>query len=189
MSDEMIEMILDDAADKMAKAVDHTQDEFATVRTGRASATLVEKLNVNAYGVDMKLQELATFSVPEPRQLLITPHDAQNIGSIEKAIRVADLGVAPSNDGRAIRLSFPPLTEERRRDFVRMAKAMAEEGRVRIRNLRRAARKELEELEKEGDMSSDDLTRAEKRLDTMTHEHEAKIDEALQHKEEELLEV
>ncbi len=189
MSDEMIDLVIDDTEDKMDRIVAHTRQEFATVRTGRASSAFVEKVMVSAYGSDMRLQELATFSIPESRQLLIAPHDAQNIAAIEKAIRNSDLGMSPSNDGRAIRLNFPPLTEQRRKEFVKMVKAMAEDGRVKVRGARRAARKELEDLEKSGDVSTDDLQRAEKRLDGMTHAHEARIDEALQAKEQELLEV
>ncbi len=189
MSDDMIDMVLEDAGDKMDKVVAHTRQDFAGVRTGRASSSFVEKLVVNVYGVEMKMQELATFSIPESRQLLITPHDAQNVGPIEKSIRNADLGLSPSNDGRSIRLNFPPLTEQRRKEFVKMVKGMAEDGRVKVRVARRAARKDLDDLEKDGEVSSDDLQRAEKRLDGMTHGYEAKIDEALHVKEQELLEV
>ncbi len=189
MSDELVDMILDDAEEKMDTAVAYARQEFGTVRTGRASSALVEKMVVEAYGVEMKLQELASFAVPEARQLIITPHDAANIEAIERSIQHSDLGLSPSNDGKSIRLSFPPLTEERRRELVRVVKSMAEDGKIKIRNVRRGARKELEDLEKEGDLSSDDLSRAEKRLDDLTHSSESGIDDALDSKEQELLEV
>lgn len=189
MSSEMIDLILDDAAEKMDAAVTHARREFSGVRTGRASSALVEKLPVEAYGVEMRLQEIASFSVPEARQLLITPHDPANLGAIEKAIQTSQLGLSPSNDGRTIRLVFPPLTEERRRELVRVVRGMAEEAKNRIRGVRRHARKELEDLVKEGGISEDEIRRAEERLDTITHEHEQKIADAEKHKEEELLEV
>ncbi len=189
MSDEITREILSDAREKMRKAVDHARDQFATIRTGRAAPALIEKLVVDYYGSEVPLQQLAGFSVPEARLLVVQPYDKGAMGAIEKAIRNSDLGINPSNDGQVIRLSFPPLTEERRKDLVKVVKHMAEEGRVAIRNLRRAARHDLEEFEKEGDLSADELERAEKELDKMTHEHEADINKALEHKEQELLEV
>jgi ribosome recycling factor len=126
----MVQLVLEEATEKMADAVAHTRREFSTVRTGRASSSMVENLTVAAYGVDMRMQELASFSVPEPRQLMITPHDPANVTAVERAVVNADLGLAPSNDGRTIRLSFPELTEERRRDMVRMINRMAEEARI-----------------------------------------------------------
>jgi len=189
MSDELVGLVKDDAVEKMAAVVGYTRTEFASVRTGRASSALVERMVVAAYGVDMQLQELASFSVPEARQLLITPHDPANIEPIERSIQHSDLGLSPSNDGKTIRLSFPQLTEERRRELVRVVKSMAEDGKIKIRNLRRSARKELDDLEKDGDLSSDDLSRASKQLDDLTHSSEAGIDEALNSKEHELLEV
>ncbi len=182
-------MILDDAGEKMANAVSHTRQEFAAVRTGRASPALVEKMPVEYYGSDVPLQQLAGFSVPEARTLVITPFDKSAIGAIEKAIQTSNLGLNPSSDGVVLRLTFPQLTEERRKDFVRVVKQKAEDGRIQIRNARRAARQELEALEKDGDLSEDDLTRAEKELDKVTHAHEAQIDKALEQKEQELLEV
>jgi ribosome recycling factor len=150
---------------------------------------LVDKLTVEVYGAEMQIQQVAQFSVPEARLLVITPHDKTTIGAIEKAIRNSDLGLNPSNDGQVIRLSFPQLTAERRRDLVRKVKHMAEEGKVAVRNLRRAARHDLEGLQREGDLSEDDLGRAEKELDKITHAQEADIDRALEEKERELLEV
>jgi ribosome recycling factor len=186
---ELAELVLDDAKDRMAKAVAHARHEFSSVRTGRASPQLVERLSADAYGVRMSIQELASISIPEARQLLISPHDPQNIEAIEKAIRNSDLGLSPSNDGRTLRLNFPPLTEERRKELVRLTKKMAEDGRVVIRNIRREARKELEAGEKDKQLSSDELDRAEKALDILTHASEGEIDHAVADKEAELLEV
>lgn len=189
MSEEMVELILDDSTSKMNGVVGHAKREFATIRTGRASSSFVEKLHVNAYGVDMTLQELATFSVPEARQLVITPHDAANVEAIEKALRTSDLGLSPSNDGRVLRLAFPPLTEERRKELVKVVNNMAEDAKGTIRGLRRAARKDLEDTEKDGGVSSDDIERAEKALDEQTKAHEEQIDSARESKEKDLLEV
>lgn len=187
--DDMISMILDEGRDKMAKAVTHARAEFGSVRTGRAAPALVEKLPVDYYGAEVPLQQLAGFSVPEARTLVINPYDRNSLGAIEKAIQHSDLGLSPNNDGHVIRLNFPPLTAERRKELVRVVKAMAEDGRVRIRQARRAARHDLEGLEKDGDISADDLVRAEKELDKLTHGHEAEVDRALEHKEHELLEI
>jgi ribosome recycling factor len=186
---ELTDLVLEEAKERMDKAVAHARTEFAGVRSGRAAPALVERLTVEAYGVEVRLLEVASISVPEARQLLINPHDPGTLDAIERAIRNSDLGLSPSSDGRALRLNFPPLTEERRRDLVRVVKNMAEEGRVAIRNIRREARKELESLEKDGQMSVDDLKRAEDQLDKLTHRSEAEVDAALHAKEEELLEV
>jgi ribosome recycling factor len=175
--------------DKMHRAVTHLQSEFSAVRTGRASSALVEKLRVDYYGSEVPLQQLAGFGVPEPRVLTITPYDKGAMKAIEKAIQQSDLGVNPSNDGVIIRLTFPELTEERRKEFVKMVKHRAEEGRVAVRNVRRQARHELEALQKDGEISEDDLDRAEKELEKRTHEVIAEIDEMLKHKEAELLEI
>jgi len=187
MSDDLASVVLEEAREKMAKAVVHTRQEFANVRTGRAAPALVEKLLVEYYGSEVPLQQLAGFSVPEARMLVISPYDKASMGAIEKAIRTSDLGLNPSNDGNNIRLSFPPLTAERRQEFVKLVKHMAEDGRTTLRNARRAARRDLEALEKDGDLSEDELARAEKELDKITHAQEADIDTALQHKEQELL--
>ncbi len=189
MSDELIELVLDDARDRMSSAITHARQEFSKIRSGRAAPQLVERIRAEAYGVEMTIQELASIAVPEARQLSIAPHDPANLDAIEKAIRNSNLGLSPSNDGRAIRLNFPPLTEERRRELVRLVKSMAEDGRVAIRNVRRDARKDLEAAEKDGQMSKDDLDRAEKELDKITQASEADIDSALESKEDELLEV
>ncbi len=189
MSDEIIELVLDDANDRMAKAIAHARQEFSKIRSGRAAPQLVERIRAEAYGVEMAILELASISVPEARQLAITPHDPANLDAIERAIRNSDLGLSPSSDGRSIRLNFPPLTEERRKELVRLVKSMAEDGRVAIRNVRREARKDLESAEKDGQMSKDDLERSEKELDKQTQSAEAQIDAALEEKEAELLEV
>ncbi len=189
MSDEMVELVLDETNEKMERAVAHTRAEFASIRTGRAAPALVERLPVEAYGEEMTLVQLASFQVPEARQLLITPFDKANLAAIEKSIQQSDLGLSPSNDGNSIRLNFPPLTEERRKDLVKVVKNMAEEGRIAIRNARRDARKELEAVQKDGDMSEDDLVRAEKELDKRTQAYEAEITAAVEQKETELLEV
>lgn len=184
---ELTDVVLADAADRMHKAVEHAQVEFAGVRTGRASPAFVEKLPVEYYGSTVPLQQIAGFSVPEARLLVIQPYDASSIKAIEKAIQHSDLGLNPSNDGKVIRLSFPPLTAERRKEYVRMVKHMAEEGRIAVRNQRRNARHELDALEKDGEISSDELERAEKELDKLTGTQVAAIDSALEHKERELL--
>ena len=186
---EMIDLVIEDTNSKMDGAVSHTKRDMATIRTGRASSAFVEKLTVEAYGVDMTLQELATFAVPEARQLIITPHDMANVEPIDRAIRNSDLGLSPSNDGRTLRISFPPLTEERRKEMVKVVNAMAEDGKGRIRGFRRAARKDLEDVEKDGGVGSDEIERAEKALDDSTRIHESDIDDARDAKEKELLEV
>jgi len=185
----VIEETLLEAIDKMAKAVEHTQGQFSSVRTGRATPALVEKLLVDYYGTEVPLQQLAGFAVPEARTLVVKPHDRNAMAAVERAIRDSDLGVNPSNDGLVIRLAFPPLTEERRREYVKVVKHMAEDGRVAVRNCRRDARRHLESAEKDGTISADDLERAEKDLEKITHEHVEEIDRALGKKEHELLEV
>jgi ribosome recycling factor len=187
--DSYIDAALEDCRDKMAKAIEHTRGEFAGIRTGRAAPALVEKLRVDYYGSEVPLQQLAGIQVPEAKLMVITPYDKASLKAIERAIQNSDLGVNPNNDGAVIRLSFPPLTEERRKAMVKVAHGKAEDGRVAIRNLRRAARKDLEAFEKDGEISSDELDRAEKELERVTHELIADIDRILQHKEEELMVV
>ena len=181
--------VLAESKDKMAKATAHLQGEFGSIRTGRASPIFVEKLRVDYYGSEVPLQQLAGFSVPEPRLLVISPYDKNAIKAIEKAIQASDLGITPSNDGSVIRLAFPQLTEERRREMVKVVKHKAEEGRVAVRQVRRTARHDLEALERDHNLSGDELERAEKELEKLTHEYVAEIDRMLQHKEQELLEV
>lgn len=185
----MIEETLLDAVDKMEKAVEHVQGQFSSVRTGRANPALVDKLMVDYYGSPVPLQQLAGFQVPEARTLVVKPHDRGALAAIEKAIRDSDLGLQPSNDGNVIRLAFPALTEERRKEYVKVVKNMSEDGRVAVRNIRRDARKSLETMEKNSEISKDDLERAEKELDKYTQEHVDAIDKALARKEQELLEV
>ncbi len=185
----MIEDTLLEAVDKMERAVTHVQAQFSSVRTGRANPALVEKLLVEYYGSTVPLQQLAGFQVPEARTLVVKPHDRGSMAAIEKSIRESDLGLQPSNDGVVIRLSFPVLTEERRKEYVKVVKNMAEDGRIAIRNIRRDARKQLETAEKNSEFSKDDLERAEKELDKFTQEHIEQIDKAFARKEQELLEV
>lgn len=186
---ELAEMVHEESSDRMDKVIAHSRTEFASIRSGRAAPALVERLRVEAYGVTMQIVEIASVSVPESRQLLVTPHDPENLEACERSIRSSDLGLSPSNDGRSLRLNFPPLTEERRKELVRLVKKMAEEGRISLRNVRRDGRKDLEAAEKDGDLSKDDLERAEKEMDKLTHSAEAQIDAALAEKEAELLEV
>ncbi|HLU41121.1 MAG TPA: ribosome recycling factor [Microthrixaceae bacterium] len=188
MSDDLIRAVHEDAAERMSKAVAHARSEFAGVRTGRATPGLVDKLPVEYYGTTVPLQQLASFSVPEARMLVITPFDKGSLPAIERAIQDSNLGLNPSNDGVAVRLAFPPLTEERRKDFVKLVRAKAEEGRNAVRAARRDARKELEALERDGDISTDDLRRSEAELDRLTKQYEAEIDEALEAKTVELME-
>ncbi|MEO5900742.1 MAG: ribosome recycling factor [Ilumatobacteraceae bacterium] len=185
----MTDETLLDAMEKMEKAVAHVQDQFTSVRTGRATPALVEKLLVEYYGSTVPLQQLAGFQVPEARQLIVKPHDRSTLQAVEKAIRDSDLGVNPNSDGVVIRLNFPPLTEDRRRNFVKVVKGMAEDGRIAVRNIRRDARKQMEAAEKQGEISADELERAEKELEKVTHEHVELIDKAFGRKEQELLEV
>ncbi len=178
-----------DAMDKMDKAVEHVQSQFGTVRTGRAAPVLVERLTAEYYGSRVPIQQLASIQVPEARVLLVKPHDRGSMAAIERAIRDSDLGVSPSNDGVVIRLNFPPLTEERRREYVKVVKNMAEDGRIAVRSIRRDARKHMEAAEKASEISADDLERAEKELEKITHDHVERIDATVARKEDELLEV
>ncbi len=183
----MIDDLLAEAQGKMDQAIAHTVDEFGTIRTGRANPGILNRITVDYYGTETPLQQIAGFSVPEARMLVVQPYDKSSITAIEKAIMSADLGLNPSNDGNIIRLVFPQLTEERRKDLIRMVRHLAEEGRIAIRNVRRHIKDDIESLE--GDVSEDDVRRAEKVLQDMTDTHVHKIDELLAKKEEELLEV
>ncbi|HSN02901.1 MAG TPA: ribosome recycling factor [Acidimicrobiales bacterium] len=189
MDNELVELVMEDTRERMARAIEHVKSEFATVRTGRANSALVEHLAIDYYGTETPLRQLANFSVPEPRLLVISPFDKGAMAAIEKAITNANLGLTPSNDGQVIRLTFPTLTEERRRDFVKIVRTKAEEGKVALRGVRRHARQELEALEKEQGLSSDEIERVEKVLDKMTQDEVAAVDVLLHHKEQELLEV
>jgi ribosome recycling factor len=185
----VINDILNEADGKMDKSVEATREEFAAIRAGRAHPSMFNKITVDYYGTPTPLQQLASFTAPEARIILISPYDMGAIGNIERAIRDSDLGVNPANDGKVLRCVFPELTEERRKEYIKVARHKAEEGRVAVRNLRRTAKHHLEKLEKDGEVGQDDVTGAEKRLDGMTKKHTDAIDDLLKHKEAELLEV
>ncbi|MDF9716930.1 MULTISPECIES: ribosome recycling factor [unclassified Nocardioides] len=181
--------VLNEADAKMDKSVEATREDFAAIRAGRAHPNMFSKILVDYYGSPTPLQQLASFTAPEARVILIQPYDLGAMGAIERSIRDSDLGVNPSNDGRMLRCVFPELTEERRKEFIKVARTKAEEGRVAVRNLRRTAKQGLERLEKDGEVGQDDVTGAEKRLDGLTKKHVEAIDEMLKSKESELLEV
>ena len=185
----MIEDIKKVAHDSMRASITHLQDEFSKIRSGRANASMVDRINVEYYGSNVPMQQLASFSVPEARQLLISPFDKGALSAIEKAIQTSDLGINPTNDGNTIRLTFPPLTEERRKELVKVAKSKAEDARVSSRNARRIARQELEKIEIDGEISKDDVERAEKDLEKSTLQIVAEIDAMSDTKEAELMEV
>jgi ribosome recycling factor len=187
--DDVINDFLDDARERMAKSVDATRTEFTTVRTGRASPNLLDRVEVDYYGVKTPLKQLANVSATEARLLTITAYDKSSIGAIEKAILESDIGLTPSNDGNLIRLSIPELTEERRRELVKVVHGIAEEGRVAVRNVRRDVMHDLRELKREGEVGSDDEHRAEDALQKLTDERTQEIDQAVTAKEEEILEV
>ena len=189
MDDDLAALVVDDTREKMGKAIDHFRHEMGNVRTGRASSALVESLMVDYFGTPTPLRQLAGFSVPDAMLLVISPYDKSSLTAVEKAIAASDLGINPSNDGNVIRLSFPPLTEERRKELVKVVRHKAEEGRVAVRNHRRAGRHELESMQKDGELSSDELERVEKELEKITHEQVALIDQLLANKEQELLQV
>jgi len=180
---------LNEADAKMKKAVEVTREDFAAIRTGRANPSMFHKLTADYYGSPTPLQQLASFTVPEARVIIVSPFDLSSLSAIEKAIRDSDLGVNPTDDGKTIRVTLPELTEDRRRDYIKLAKGKAEDGRVSVRNIRRNAKQALEKLEKDGEVGKDDVTGAEKRLDGITKKHTDEIDDLLKHKEAELLEV
>jgi ribosome recycling factor len=184
-----IEELIADARRRMDKSVEHGRNEFNTVRTGRASAALLDRINVDYYGTATPLKQLATINVPEPRLLTVQPFDPSSVKGIEKAIQESDLGLTPSNDGKLIRLPIPQLTEERRRELVKVVRGLAEEHRVAVREVRRDVLRHLEELVKKGDVGEDDERRAEAEVQKLTDEHTKHIDELLKHKEAEIMEV
>ena len=184
-----VESALKDATEKMDKAIVVLKEELSGVRTGRATPALLSRLTMDYYGTQVLIQQMASFSVPEPRTLVIQPFDKSAIGAIEKAVMQSDIGITPSNDGNVIRLSFPPLTEERRKELIKVVHHRAEEGRVAVRNVRRHSKEALEKLEHDGAISEDDLVRSEKELQKLTDKHVAEIDEVLGHKEQELKEI
>ena len=185
----MITAILSEAETKMTKAVDALKEEFTAIRAGRASAAMFNKITVEYYGSLTPLQQLASFQVVEARTVLITPYDKSAMAEIDKALRTSDLGVNPTDDGAVIRVVLPVLTEERRKDFIKIAKTKAEESRVSVRNARRRAKEELDRMMRDGDAGKDDVNRAEKQLEVVTKTYVQGIDEALRTKESELLEV
>lgn len=189
MSDQLPEKNYKDCREQMRKAIAHTQSEFASIRTGRATPALLDRIRVDYYGTEVPLQQIAGISVPDAKMLVVSPYDKGALGAIEKAIQNSDLGINPTNDGAVIRLSIPPLTEERRKEMVKVARAKAEDGRITIRNARRSARQVLDRAEKDGEISKDDLEQAGKRLDGLTKDLVEELDQLLAQKERELLEV
>lgn len=185
----MLDDILADASHRMDQAVEKVSDDFAGIRTGRANPQILTRVMVDYYGVPTPLRQLANFSVPEPRILIVNPFDRGAVNDIERAIRDSDLGLNPASDGAIIRCVFPELTEERRRDYIKLAKQAAEDGRIAIRNVRRSARDDMQELVDDGDIGADEHERYTKKLEEVTAQHVAKVDTLLEHKEQELLEV
>ena len=185
----MIDDLIADATRRMDKSIEATHEHFNTLRTGRASAALLDRITVDYYGTATPLKQLASINVPEPRSLTVQPFDPSSIKAIEKAIMESDLGLTPSNDGKLIRLPVPQLTEERRKDLVRVARQMAEEGRVAVRNVRRDLMHHLKELVVNGDVGDDEERRAEEKAQKLTDEHVHRIDEMLKRKEAEIMEV
>ena len=185
----MIDETLLETEEKMEKAVSVAKEDMGTLRTGRATPQMFSKIVVDYYGAPTPVNQLASFHVPEPRMAIITPYDKSALAGIERAIRDSDLGVNPTNDGNIIRVVFPQLTEERRRDLIKVARHKAEEARVAIRNIRRHSKDALDRLARDGEAGEDDVRRAEKELEDITHRYVAQVDELLRHKEAELLEV
>ncbi len=184
-----IDEFVDDANRRMDKSIETAAHEFNTVRTGRASAALLDRIEVDYYGTPTPLKQLATINVPEPRMLTIQPYDPSSVKSIERAIQESDLGLTPSNDGKIIRLPIPQLTEERRKELVKVVRGLAEEGRVAVRNVRRDVMHHLKELVKDREVGDDDERRAEERVQKLTDDHVARIDDLLKRKEAEIMEV
>jgi ribosome recycling factor len=184
-----IDEFVGDATARMDKSVEATHDHFNSVRTGRASAALLDRIQIDYYGTQTPLKNLATINVPEPRMLTIQPFDPSAIKQIERAIQESDLGLTPSNDGKLVRLPIPQLTEERRKELVKLVRHMAEEGKVAVRNVRRDVMRHLEELVRNGDVGDDEERAAEGRVQKLTDEHVHKIDDLLKRKEAEIMEV
>ena len=185
----MIDQTLRDADSKMARAVEHTREEFAAIRTGRAHPAMFAQITAEYYGQQTPLNQLAGFQVPEPRTVIIQPYDAGAKPAIEKAIRESDLGVNPSDDGKVLRVTLPELTEDRRKEYIKLARTKAEEGRVSVRNLRRGAKQAFDRAEKDSEISKDENVGAEKRLDAQTKKYVDTVDELLKNKEAELLDI
>lgn len=185
----MINQTLSEADQKMAQTVEATRENMATIRAGRANPSMFSKLTADYYGTPTPIQQLASFTAPEARVIVVAPFDMGSMQAILKSIRDSDLGVNPTDDGKVIRCVLPELTEDRRKEYVKVAKGMAEDGRIAVRNVRRNAKQGLEKLEKDGEVGKDDVTGAEKKLDVTTKKHTDAIDELLKNKEAELLEV
>jgi ribosome recycling factor len=185
----VIDEVLFEAEEKMDSAVEHAKEEFAAIRTGRATPAMFSKIVVDYYGSPTPVTQMASVGVPEPRMVIVKPYDMSQLGAIERAIRDSDLGVNPNNEGTQLRIHLPQMTEERRREMIKVARHKAEEGRVAIRNVRRKAKETLDRMVKDGDSGEDDVRRAEKELDDLTHKYVALVDELVKHKEAELLEV
>jgi ribosome recycling factor len=185
----VIDETLFEAEEKMDKAVEVAKEDFATIRTGRANPAMFTKITVEYYGSPTPLQQLASFTTPEARTILVSPFDKSSLGSIERALRDSDLGVNPSNDGNVIRVSLPVLTEERRKEYVKLARAKAEDARISVRNIRRRAKEELDRIAKDGEAGEDEVARAEKELESLTRKRVEVIDTVLATKESELLAV
>ena len=185
----MIDDELLEAEEKMDKAVSVAKDDFGAIRTGRAHPGIFAKIVVDYYGAQTPINQLAGFQIPEPRMVIVSPYDAGSMKAIEQAIRDSDLGVNPSNDGKIIRINLPELTEERRRDYIKLARHKAEDSRIAIRNIRRHAKERLDRFAKDGEAGEDDVRRAEKLLEDLTHAYVAQVDDLLRHKEAELLEI
>lgn len=185
----MIDDTLLEAEEKMERAIAHAKEEFGAIRTGRASAAIFAKIMVNYYGTPTPLPQLASIGTPEPRMAIIKPYDMSQIAAMEKAIRDSDLGVNPSNEGAQLRIVLPQMTEERRREMIKLARHKAEEARIAIRNVRRKAKEELDRIVKDGETGEDEGRRAERELEEITHRQVGHVDEILKHKEDELLEV
>jgi ribosome recycling factor len=185
----VIDETLFEAEEKMERAIDFAKEEFAAIRTGRATPAMFGRIVIDYYGSPTPLPQMASIAIPEPRMVIIKPHDPNLLKAVEKAIRDSDLGVNPNNEGTQIRIIVPPMTEERRRDMIKVARHKGEESKVAIRNVRRKAKEELDRIVKDGEAGEDDGRRAEKELEDLTHRFVAHVDELLKHKEAELLEV
>ncbi len=185
----MIDDTLLEAEEKMDRAVEHAKEDLAAIRTGRASAGMFSRIIVDYYGTPTPLPQMASISVPEPRMVIIKPYDASQLGVMERAIRDSDLGVNPGNEGTVLRIVVPPMTEERRREMIKVARGKGEDNKVAVRNVRRKAKDELDKLVKDGGVGEDEVKRAEKELDELTHKYVGQIDELVKHKEAELLDI
>lgn len=181
--------LFEDTEDRMKKAIDSMRKDFLAIRTGRATPAVLEPIKISAYGQEMPIKQLATISVPEPRSIVIQPWDKGVLGEIEKAIQKSDLGINPTNDGKLLRLAFPPLTEERRKDLVKQVKKRGEEGKIAVRNVRRDAMEMLKLMEKDGDISEDDEKRGQKEFEDLTKKIIDDIDKIVESKEKEIMEI